>query len=217
MLLIAGAIGKGRLGQYQNGDHLFSFKKQNTRLRLFDVARNREIKRLNIKPIFGGWNGEHMDLMPDFRTMITAGHFTEIKAVNIQGTRPDIFIEREGTLTSVDVSPNGKTVALGTMSGVQFHDAKTFHLLKYYKHYGGNFGAEVRFGRNSDIIRVKWERSRNPHYVNAKTGKRIRFSHSTREFDVTFSPGGKYFAEKIGENQVTSGNMGQNAVSKSGR
>lgn len=200
-LLVAGSVGKGSLGRYQNGEYLFSFKNYDKRLRLFDVSKGQEIERLKAEPIFGGWNGNHMFLMPDFQTMVTAGHFTEIKTVDIRKRRPDKVIAVEGALTSVDVSPDSKTLALGTMSGVQFHNAKTFGLLKYYKHYGGNFGAEIRFSRNSRTVRSKWKRSKNPHYIDAKTGKRIPTPRSTREFEVTFSPDGKYFAD------MTKGNI----------
>jgi WD40 repeat protein len=159
-LLVAGGTGIGSLSRYANGEYLYDFNWKDQRLQLWDVKHKRQLDSLKAVPLFGGWNGSHMFLMPDCKTLITAGRLVNAASMDVHKRRPDKTIPTEGAVTSIDISPDGKILALGTMSGVQLHDAKTYQLLKFYKHYGGNFGAEVRFGLNSRIVKAAWERSK---------------------------------------------------------
>lgn len=208
-LLVAGSVGKGSLGRYQNGEYLLDYKNKDTRLRLFNVAKQNEIERLKAQPLFGGWYGDHMLITPDFRKLITTSHHENLKIIDVRKKLPDRSMEvqhhdspyRE-TITSMEISPNGKVLALGTVSGAIFYDLRTFHKLKSYDHYGGNFGADVFFGRGSDVVMLMYRRSKRPHFVSVKTGKRILTPSSTREFRATNSPDGEYFAEVKDRNQL---------------
>ena len=73
---------------------------------------------------------------------------------------------------------------------VQFRDARTYRLLKTYRH--GGQGTRVSFGSNPRIVRCDWGKMK-PHFVDTKTGKRIAAPQSTRDFEVLLSPNKKYF------------------------
>lgn len=202
-LLVAGRIRKGVLERPEDTE-LYALTEQfalyDERLRLFDVVKRKEIERLKAKPIFGQWNGVHMQLTPDFKTLITSWGARNMKVIEIRKRKPDQSIEfHNGYLGEMKVSPDGKILVLGMTGEVQIRDAKTFHLLRTYEH--GGQGTSVDFGRSSHTIRCSWPGMRS-HYVDTRTAKQVRVPYATREFDVTFSADGKYFAEIMGNDQV---------------
>ncbi len=179
---------------------------QKIELRTIDVESERTVKRFKIDTAKGEWI--HMQISPDGKKLLSAAHFWPLVVADIRNQFPlhKISIATldkrwAATVTSIQFSPDGKILALGTLLGVQFYDARNHRFLRGYEHSGGQ-GTRIKFGRISNIVRVEFWGSRRPHFVSVKTGKRIQPPRSTREFDVTFSQDGKYFAEIIGGNQV---------------
>jgi WD40 repeat protein len=201
-LISSGGELQGKISRYKNGEYLFDFKVSDKRLRLWSVTQKKQIEKLKAEAIFGGWNGEHMLIMPDFRTLITGGQYNDLKVIDVRKKRPDKSIWADsGTVTSLEVSPDEKTLAIGTIGGVEFFDARTLRHMKTYEHYGGNFGANVYFSQDSRTVKCMWYGSRNPHYVNVKTGKRIPESRAAKYFKVFRPPDGEPVIETNG-NQI---------------
>ena len=190
-LLIAGSTGNGTFERATNGEYTLDYKERDKRVRLWNVGQQREAERLPAKPIFGGWNGSPMLLMPDFKTLITSWGANDIKAIDIRKRRPDKVIPvYNGCIASMDVSPDGKILALGMTREVQFRDTRTYQLLKTYEH--GGQATMVSFGTNSRIVRCSWPGMKSD-FVDAKTGKRVPTPTSTHSFEVTASRSGNYW------------------------
>lgn len=191
-LMIAGSVGSGSLGRDSNGDAVFGFESRDKRLRLWNVAQQREIERLKAEPIFGQLNGYHMLLMPDFKTLVTTWGAWNIKVIDVRKRRPDRKINvHNGYISDMAISPDGNVLALGMTSQVQFLDAHTYRLLKTYQH--GGQGTQVNFGSNSRVVHCTWEGGMKPHFVDVKTGKWIAAPSSTRGYETLLSPNKKYF------------------------
>lgn len=168
------------------------FYNRDKRLSLWDVGRQHEIERLKAKPIFGGWNGDLMLLMPDFKTLITTWGAWDFKVVDVRKRRPNKTINvNNGYISDLDVSPDGKLLVIGMTAQVQVRDAGTYRLLRTYYH--GGQATQVNFGPDSRIVRCTW-RGMKPHFVDVQTAKRVPTPISTRAFEVTWSPDKKYFA-----------------------
>ena len=141
-----------------------------------------------------------MLVMPDFKTLVTSWGARTIHVMDVRKRKPERIIDvRNGYLSNIKLSPDGKILILGMTAEVQFRDARTFKLLRTYNH--GGQGTSVDLGKSSRIIRCRWS-GMKPHYVDVKTAKRISTPRSTLEFDVIFSPNGKYFVEIRNRNQL---------------
>jgi WD40 repeat protein len=80
-------------------------------------------------------------------TLVDAGESTELIPISVDNVSnlEQLQIVGRGTFSAADISPDGKTLAVGTTAGVWFYELDNLTVAPVYHQYGSGFVTSVRF------------------------------------------------------------------------
>lgn len=177
------------------------------RLRVWNVATGKEFGRLPTKPKieyypspWDWWSLKYAVgttlIMPDFKTMYTPGdggyNIFDIHSFRIVGS-----LRAEHNRSSIQLSPNGKLLAVGATRNAYIFDVKTHKMLHDFGNEGQ--GTKVFWGPHSKTLLCSWGGWYGPQAFDLETNKQIhypRWVYRVWGSDAfAFSPDGNFLAK----------------------